>query len=115
MASLSIQGEQFVVQLGFWEKLGGLSKDLTVPISSISKISWSENLDAGVLGIRVGGTGLPRVIALGNFYKKGKTIFSSWRRGQQVLILEIENHRFQKLVLGCEDAASWAKALHSSV
>ncbi|MFM8927500.1 MAG: hypothetical protein ACKOFA_04795 [Rhodoluna sp.] len=84
-------------------------------MSNIKKVSWSAKLNPGELGLRVGGTGMPRVIALGNFYKKGELIFSAWRRGQEVLILEISNHKYMKLVLGCEDASNFAKELNARV
>lgn len=115
MAKVSVQAKHLLIEFGPFEKIGSLSRGIKVPLKDIQSISTSANLDMGILGLRVGGTGVPRMIALGNFRKKGKWIFCSWRKGQQVVILDVAHQRFQKLVIGCDDAESLAKELNSGV
>ncbi len=101
MAKVFVKDNQLKVLLGFWERVGGFSGDLSFPLVNIVSAQVADKLDLSSLGVRLGGTGLPGLAVLGHFRKRGVKIFCNWTRGQRVLRVELKNSKFQRLELGC--------------
>ena len=55
------------MRLSLKEKLGALSGDRFVPRSSIQSVRYLDNARNAIRGLRLPGTGLPGVIALGTW------------------------------------------------
>ncbi len=111
VAKVFVEDTQLKVVLGFWERFGGFSGDLSFPLENIVSAKASEKLDLNSLGIRLGGTGLPGIAVLGHFRKKGTRIFCNWTKGQKVLTVELKNSKFARLELGCSDPEGLTKEL----
>jgi len=104
MAKVFISGEKLRIELGFWESVGALAKSFSIPLSDISRVKFSETLAFGDLGWRVGGTAIPRTIALGHFRNKKRRIFAAWKKPQKVAFIYLDNHKFDILVIGADSA-----------
>ena len=115
MAKIYVSEARLHVDLGFWETSGSFSKNLSIPIEDIVSVEKTEKLDFNILGLRVGGSAIPFVFAYGHYRKNKKRIFSVWKKPQQVLILTLENQRFEKLVLGVTNADAISEQLGTRV
>lgn len=104
MAKVYVSENQLKIELGFWESLAALSKDLTIPLSSIQDLNRLNSLSFAELGWRIGGTAIPRTLAYGHFRKNKKRIFAVWKNPQKAAILNLTNQKFDKLVIGLEDS-----------
>ena len=113
MAKVFIESKLLKVEFSFWERLGGFSSNKSFPIDQVLKCEGFEVLDPKFLGIRTLGTGFPFIVALGHFQKSGKKILVAWRRGQQVIRIELKGTKPKYLVVGCEDASKLEKELKS--
>lgn len=67
MATVKVVGEELLLELSFWERVGALHSSPRVSLSAITKIEFIENLwSKEVLrGVRAPGTGIPYVVLLG--------------------------------------------------
>lgn len=64
MASLTVR-DVVVIGLTRWEKLGAVRGDVRFPRSAVTSVSTARDVFAPVRGIRLVGTGIPGVVALG--------------------------------------------------
>ena len=100
MAALSIDGEQLNVELSGWEKIGSIRRsDVSVPMSAVVSVKRLDNARDGIRGIRAPGTGLPGVIALGSWRKRGSVDFVAVSRNEPGYVVELEGERFDRLVI----------------
>jgi hypothetical protein len=73
MAKVVIDGNELILQLSFWEKMGALhtspraARSALTSVESVEKLWGSETLR----GIRAPGTALPYVVLLGTLRGKG--------------------------------------------
>ncbi|HEX8933263.1 MAG TPA: hypothetical protein VF788_03525 [Pseudonocardiaceae bacterium] len=73
MARLIVEGSDLIVWMNPLEILGALRGPVRVPLASIMDLAASISLWSELRGLRMPGTGLPGVIALGTWrYRDGK-------------------------------------------
>ena len=67
MATVKVVGDELVLELSFWERVGAVHFSPRVAISAVTKIEFVENLwSKEVLrGMRAPGTGIPYKVLLG--------------------------------------------------
>lgn len=114
MATISVDQINLTVGLSFWEKVGGLSGNIVVPLSHVRGATDDPSFLKDGLGIRVGGTAFPGHIAEGHFRKKGDRLYASWRKGEQIIVIELQNEKWDRLIIGCSDAHSLAQLINNS-
>jgi len=111
MPKLAFQQTNFHVTLSAGEKLAALHGDLVIPLR---EIIGAEVLERGwwtKLGLRVPGTGLPGLIIAGTYLKRGDRAFVSWKRGQQVLQVNLSGSKYNRLVIGVPNADEWVDTI----
>jgi hypothetical protein len=95
------------------EKIAALTGDLSIPWESVRGATEDFGAVPGELGIRAPGTGWPGSIATGTFYKRSRRQFVWWLKGHIPVIVELKNHRFERLILGSSDPKSLAQQINS--
>ncbi|MNI20978.1 hypothetical protein D3C73_744770 [compost metagenome] len=78
--------------------VAGLKGELKIPYSSITKVS-TEHFKLHWSAIRVGGTSVPFGYKAGRFVYKGQKYFLSYKNPSQVIILDLQDHAFDKVVI----------------
>lgn len=114
MAEIQIQDTGIRVKLSFWEKLGSLHGDLFLPVTSLR---GSVEADSGwnrSLGARVPGTYVPGLAIYGTYRGKTKD-FVAWRKGQQVLQLNLSGKPYSRVFIGVQDAAALADEINDAL
>ena len=88
MACLVVDGRNLVVRLSPMEKLGALHGSIRVPLDNITAVVASNAMWRELRGLRMPGTGLPGVIALGTWrYRGGKEFVAVYRSTGVVVTL----------------------------
>ena len=62
-----------------------------------------------------GAIGIPGLFSYGLFAKRGDRVFSIWRRGQNVLVLELSNSKWTRIVIGTNDAKALSAEINSKL
>lgn len=111
MPNLAFQQTNLHVTLSRGEKLAALHGDLKIPLSSILGAEvlgqkWWMNL-----GLRVPGTGLPGLIIAGTYIWRKDRAFVCWKRGEQVLQINLTGQNYTRLVIGVENAEEWVDTI----
>jgi hypothetical protein len=92
------ENEQVVIKFSGLTALAGLKQELKIPYSSI------KNVDAGHFklhwtALRFFGTSIPNGYKAGRFQYKGQKYFLSYNDASQVVILDLEGHDYDKVVI----------------
>ena len=89
MARVAREGNELVLQLSFWEKLGALNSSPRTTLESIEKIEYIDQLwgSSTLRGVRAPGTAIPYVVLLGTLRGLKFKDFAAMRgRGEGVII-----------------------------
>ena len=89
MARVIREGNELVLQLSFWEKLGALNSSPRTSIDSVEKIEFEDELwgSSTLRGVRAPGTAIPYVVLLGTLRGvKYKDFVAMKGRGEGVIL-----------------------------
>lgn len=99
MATLNVRGNELTVELSFIEKIGAISGNVSVPLSSVEDIRVVEKPYAELRGIRVG-TGIPYVIVLGRMvYTGGKDFVAVYGTGPTVMVTLRDGQPYKRIMV----------------
>ncbi len=101
MAKVIEEGNNLILKLSMWEKIGGLHKDLVVSKDLLVKKTvfqnpWSKNV---LKGVRAPGTGIPYVILLGSMRYKGGKDFTAIYKRRPVTVYEFKDGSFKRWIV----------------
>jgi hypothetical protein len=118
MASLLVDGDRVVVSLTGLEAVMGLARQVSVPVGDVTAVrvvadGLGDDLD---LGVRVGGTGVPRRLKFGRFrkFRSGKRTFAALYGGQPAVIVDTSGGDWDRLAIASEHAESDATSIRSA-
>ena len=115
MSTLVLTGSTLEVHMSFWERVGSLSSNISVPLTAVAHATDDPTFIRHGLGFRTGGTGMPGFVAEGHFRKNGNRIFANWRRGEQVVVIDLQGQNWDKLAIGCADAKALATEINTAI
>ncbi len=101
MAKVIEEGNNLILKLSMWEKIGGLHKDLVVSKDLLVKKTvyqnpWSKEV---LKGVRAPGTGIPYVILLGSMRYKGGKDFTAIYKRRPVTVYEFKDGSFKRWIV----------------
>ena len=114
MATVIRDGNEIVLQLSFWEKLGAFHSSPRVPIDAIESIEYIDQLwRSDVLrGVRAPGTAIPYVVLLGTLRGlKFKDFVAMKGRGEGV-VLSLKSGPFKRWIFTIKQPKDQISTLH---
>jgi len=115
MAKVIIKNNEFQVLIGALETIQALQGSFSLPLSSVRGATEDPNYIRAGIGFRSPGTGFPGLIAEGTFRKIGEKTLSLWRKDQEIVVVVLENAKWDRLVIGCEDAKELASQINNAI
>lgn len=115
MAELIRDGDTLVLKLTTIEKAEGVHGDIRVPVSAVQHITVLDDVIHAVHGIKMPGSRLPGVFAMGTFMSGSETIFAivhhQTKRGIKVTLT---GEHYDALIIGTDSPEKVIAALHIS-
>lgn len=112
MAELIREGAEIVLKLRAVEKLEGVHGDIRVPVSEVRAVTVVEDVIHAVHGLKMPGSRIPGVFAMGTFLSKEGTTFAivhhQNKRGVKV---DLASSSFQSLIVGTDDPEAVVSSL----
>lgn len=102
MAQLTVAGGDLVLRLRVLEIAGAMHRSIRVPLSAVEAVRASDTMWGELSGMRMPGTGFPRVIALGTWRRKGSKDFAAIYRNTGVVIT-LHGMQWSRLLVSCDD------------
>jgi hypothetical protein len=113
MAWIETTDAEVIVRLGTWEKLGSLRSDVVVPRARVTSVRVVRRPLSEVRGLRLPGTALPGVIALGTFRGRfGKDFVAVTR--EPAVAIELAGAPYARLLVSVADPYAVARRLDPS-
>lgn len=102
LATLAVRDRDLVVTMRGLNALWALKRQVLIPISAVTD---ARVADARKLrwGWRLPGTAIPGLIFAGSYLKDGAWSFFAVRRGEEAVIIETDQTRFQRVVFETAD------------
>ena len=115
MAKVTINPANLRVELTPAERLWGLHGSLTVPGKQVVGAQALGKGWMSTLGLRLPGTGLPGLLIAGTYVRKGEKAYVSWKRGEQVLQVNLSGNKYSRIVVGVQDAEALAEEINTAI
>lgn len=115
MANVTISNGSLVVTMSSWQALLALQTSFSIALTQVRGATEDSHYIASGMGIRSPGTGFPGLVAQGTFRKDGQRVLSLWRRGQQIAVIELSGAKWDRILLGCEDAKTVAQQINRAI
>lgn len=112
MSTITVLGDALQVRFTTVEKVLGIVRDHSYPLSSVSSAHVEADGLAAVRGLRAPGLGVPGRRKVGTFRGHGRSLVSV-RRGQPAAVVDLEGQRFTRLVIGTADAPAVVSTLQA--
>jgi len=103
MATISVQGQDLVVEMNGLDKLWSLKSKLTIPLAHVRGATVDPGMVGEPKGVRAPGTHLPGVITAGTFHQDGEKVFWAVRDGQNAVVVELADEQYTRLVVEVDD------------
>ncbi|MDQ0189149.1 hypothetical protein JI721_11430 [Alicyclobacillus cycloheptanicus] len=112
MAELVRDGDELVLKLTTVEKMEGVHGDIRVPLASVQEVTVLNDVIHEVHGLKLPGSRLPGVFAMGTFVSPNETIFAivhhQHKRGLRV---RLRGASYDALVVGLDNPEEVAQSL----
>lgn len=99
MASVSVRNDRLIVTVNGLRRVWALKRGFDIPLDHVRDVTADPVIAHTRKGIRAPGTYLPGVITAGTFYRKGERTFWDVRRPEKVIVIELRDERYQRLIL----------------
>ena len=108
MARVMREGNELVLQLSFWEKLGALNSSPRTSINSVKKIEFVDELwgSSSLRGVRAPGTAIPYVVLLGTLRGLKFKDFVAMRGKGEGVVITLKNGPFARWIFTLEQPKS---------
>ena len=112
MAKLVREEDTLVLRLSTLEQVEGVHGDIRVPISSVQSVTVLDDVIHAVHGLKMPGSRLPGVFAMGTFMSHDGTVFAivhhQTNRGLKV---NLKGTTYDALIVGVDDPEGLVSSL----
>jgi hypothetical protein len=100
MAKVVKVGDELILQLSFWEKMGALHGNPRIPADSVEKIEFFDELwgSSTLRGVRAPGTALPYVVLLGTLRGRNYRDFVAMKGRGEGVVLTLKSGPFARWI-----------------
>ncbi len=116
MVEVSIEGAKAIFTVRGLDKLWALRSHLEVPLDHINDVHTDASPKMGWFqGLKVLGTEIPNVFRAGTFYQDGGWVFWDVWHADKVIVVELQDEHFRKLVIEVADPESEVRKLKQAI
>jgi hypothetical protein len=116
MVSITIDGDQAVLEVHGFDKLWALRSRLQLPVSHIVSVEANiEQVGRWWHGFKLLGTNVPGLLGAGTFYYDGELVFWDVHDPAKAIILSLDHERYKKLIIEVADPADAVERLQSAL
>ena len=108
MARVIREGNELVLLLSFWEKMGALHSNPRTSIDAIEKVEFVDQLwgSSTLRGVRAPGTAIPYVVLLGTLRGRGYNDFVAMTGRGEGVVITLKNSPFARWIFTLEQSKS---------
>ncbi len=113
MAKLKKVGDELILELSFWEKMGALHGNPRIPADSVEKVEFFNELWGSdtLRGVRAPGTALPYVVLLGTLRGLKYRDFVAMKGRGEGVVLTLKSGPFARWIFTLKQPKSEISSL----
>jgi hypothetical protein len=105
MTTLDVENDRVVVRFSGRHAVMALARQVSVPLDAVTSVAVVPDGCEIDLGLRVGGTGIPRRLAFGRFRKRGGIrSFAAIYCGAPAVVIDAPGGDWDRLIVTLDDA-----------
>lgn len=105
MTTLDVEDGHVVIRFSGRQAIMALARQVSVPVDDVRSVRVLADGFELDLGLRVGGTGIPRRLAFGRFRKRGgPRTFAALYCGEPAVVIETAGGDWDRLAIAMPDA-----------
>lgn len=114
MTIVSVTEGNLVVEMEGWDKLWALRSRLSIPINHVARVYADSTIaQSWWKGLKIAGADIPGVISAGTFYHHGKWVFWDVHNPESVVVIDLHDERYEKLIVEVADPADTVTRLQA--
>ena len=107
MVNVSIEGGTAVFEVVGMDKLWSFRSRIQIPLEHITHVeAHHDHVSRWWHGIKIIGTDMPGLFAMGSFYYHGEYVFWDVHDLSNTIILSLDHERYKKLIIEVADPAA---------
>lgn len=103
MINVAREGDRLVFEVEGFDKFWALKSRLVIPVADVRSARRDPAVVKGWKGWRCPGTNAPGVLTAGTFYHDGKRVFWDIHDPERAVVVELDNERYDQLVIEVAD------------
>jgi len=103
MVEVRCEADRVIFEVLGFHKVWALRSRLVIPAAHILGARRAGDAVRGWKGWRLPGTWIPGIITAGTFYRHGRSTFWDVSRGENAVVVDLENEKYHRLVIEVED------------
>lgn len=115
LAAAEVEGPSLVVRLRGLNKIWAFKSRIVVPLTAVTAVEVKPKLDKMPIGLRMPGTSVPGLIVAGSYRTKGRRSFYAIRRGDNVLVIDLEGVKYSRIVIETGDPHTSAATIEAAL
>jgi hypothetical protein len=116
MATVRVQDDALQVEIDGIDSLLSFQASFRVPLDHVrGATTEAPPLNRVYKGIQNIGTHIPGLVAAGTYYTSRGRVFWDARVGQELVRIDLEDEKYDELVLGVDDAYGVTRKIHQTL
>jgi hypothetical protein len=113
MAKVVQVGDELILELSFWEKMGAIHSSPRIPVGSVEKVEFFDELWGSdtLRGVRAPGTALPYVVLLGTLRGLKYRDFVAMKGRGEGVVLTLKSGPFARWIFTLKQPKSEISSL----
>ena len=117
MADVELTEDALIIHVRGMDRVFALKSRLEIPLSHVLGAQADPEVahPAAWKGLRLTATQIPWVVTAGTFYQEGERVFWDVHDPQKVVVIQLKDERYARLVIGVDDPPATAAAIQGAI
>jgi len=117
MAEVELTEDALLIHVQGLDRIFALRSRLEIPLSHVmgAEADPEVGLPAWWKSLRLTATQIPWVVTAGTFYQEGERVFWDVHDPEKVVVIQLKDERYARLVIGVADPPTTAAAIQGAI
>lgn len=117
MAEVELTEDAMIIHVRGMDRIFALKSRLEIPLSHVAgaKVGAEVAHPAWWKSLRLTATQIPWVVTAGTFYQEGERVFWDVHDPEKVVVIQLKDERYARLVIGVDDPPATAAAIRGAI
>ena len=117
MAEVELAEDALIIHIRGLDRIFALKSRLEIPLSHVlgAQVDPEVAHPAAWKSLRLTATQIPWTVTAGTFYQEGERVFWDVHDPEKVVVIQLKDERYARLVIGVDDPPATAAAIQGAI